>query len=317
MLHDHSLPLVHDHLAMKRHHESVKGQESKCTGFVLTRYSGLLVYLFQIFKLPKVNVEWSRHSCPEADHDHGHSLEPGGDETDRKAIDDESDSDNEPVGFLSFLKDRFSKPKASAKPKPVAAAAHPAPKGNRKAKASKPEEDNPPKRARKAVTAREPAGDQPDEGEGDLDLDPHDMSAADKTVIKMFEDKMLELAELDPPIGDAAFKSFMQERITALNGLMQELKAKKKSVGRRSNKDTDPLYQSLTVIESNTKKVVHLIKCRLAFGRSMSKSSCLESSRYKQDSARLTITNIISDSDSDCVLLVLFGFHFHGVVGEI
>ncbi|CAK9064309.1 unnamed protein product [Durusdinium trenchii] len=146
----------------------------------------------------------------------------------------ESDDDEGPAGLFAFLKDRFqgktTKPKASAKPSAKAAAGKSPSKPKRTITEVPPSAEKGPeheplrKRSRAAGTAstkpkaKASKKDKPDKAEDDVQVEdegadqPEEMSTADKVTVSGFEKKLMDIGCLEPPIGDAAFKQYMQEK---------------------------------------------------------------------------------------------------------
>lgn len=68
------------------------------------------------------------------------------------------------------------------------------------------------------------------------------MSKNDRDVLTAFEDRFATFKSLKPALADADFKKYFADFISELGTLAAELKTKKKSLSRRSNKETDILY---------------------------------------------------------------------------
>ena len=100
----------------------------------------------------------------------------------------------------------------------------------------------------------------PDPANGLLD---GDMSDADMAVVEGYIEKLDTLKDLRPPLADNAFKANLAEVITSLNHIKADLKVKKRSAGRRSKKENDPLFLALEGVEDQVARLTQLVRCNL------------------------------------------------------
>ncbi len=164
---------------------------------------------------------------------------------------------------MGFLRNRFStvaSGKPAAKAKAQAPAKVPAPKAKSKvvpkASATKTvigDKANNAKK-RKASTI---------DGCDDDDANPQtsEMSAADSNLLVSFQERMNDFNNLAPPVADGAFKQYLAEKTQAIASFAAELKAKKKSVSRRSNFEEDEFYIGLCQLDEQKQSLQTLIKC--------------------------------------------------------
>ena len=163
---------------------------------------------------------------------------------------------------MSFLKGRFSsssakpcpKTKAVPKKRPASASAQTSSARN---KIQKSEDDS------KAVPVKRKVNMIQTSDDGEVPDQESQLSAADKVVISTFDAKTDDLLALDPPLGDTPFKQYLTDRLSGVSQLVNEIKQKKKSVGRRkTQKDQgeDPLFEALSAIECRLKELVNVIK---------------------------------------------------------
>lgn len=89
------------------------------------------------------------------------------------------------------------------------------------------------------------------------------MSKNDRDVLTAFEDRFATFKSLKPALADADFKKYFAEFISEMGILAAELKTKKKSLSRRSNKETDKFYISIGDLEDAVKDYTHFVKCYL------------------------------------------------------
>lgn len=89
------------------------------------------------------------------------------------------------------------------------------------------------------------------------------MSKNDRDVLTAFEDRFATFKSLKPPLADADFKKYLADFISELGVLAGELKIKKKSLSRRSNKETDKFYISMGELEDAVKEHVQFVRCYL------------------------------------------------------
>ena len=91
------------------------------------------------------------------------------------------------------------------------------------------------------------------------------MSKADRESLNGYQQQFEVFLTLEPPLADDGFKKYFQEMLTNLGSLRQDLKLKKKSLSRRTNKEKDPFYQGMVELEEKIKEHSHFIKCILLF----------------------------------------------------
>ena len=183
-----------------------------------------------------------------------------GDES-HQSSSEESD-ENAAVGVFGFLRDRFSS--ASTRPKAAPkAVVKPKAKNtkNAKAKASKVEKKTVPGGEGSSTAAKRKFSLISQEDHQDHDEDDDSMAAADRTVIDEFTARLDDLADLAPPLPEAPFKQYLTERTTALTAFASEVRAKKKSAGRRANSSQDPFMLSLKHLEDRQKDISSFVKC--------------------------------------------------------
>ena len=152
------------------------------------------------------------------------------------------------------------KPAAKAKAKaPKARAAKPAHVGEPAPKKVRVAEDSTSKPERRK---KRKAGFELDEEVTDLsDLLGTELCEADNEVVQQFREKLDDLKCLNPPLADSGFKNKLTETSTALNQMKADLKAKKRSALRRAQKENDPLYIALDVVEKAVMRVLQLVRC--------------------------------------------------------
>ena len=90
--------------------------------------------------------------------------------------------------------------------------------------------------------------------------EPSTIAACDQEVFDAFDEKLKALYVITPPKDDANFKEYMTDHLSKLNNLAAELRVKKKSVGRRRNKQDDPLHAALLEFENKIKDMTLLNK---------------------------------------------------------
>ena len=193
-----------------------------------------------------------------------------------------SEAEREQLGMMNILRS-FAPPSEKAAPKAKAKAntapkqvrAKPAttggdPKRVRVAPADAPPSSNAkpkdPKNQSQSKRKSEAAGlddldNVPDPANGLLD---GDMSDADKAVVQGYIEKLDTLKDLRPPLADNAFKANLAEVITSLNHIKADLKVKKRSAGRRSKKENDPLFLALEGVEDQVARLTQLVRCNLS-----------------------------------------------------
>ena len=91
------------------------------------------------------------------------------------------------------------------------------------------------------------------------------MSKADRESLNGYQQQFEVFLTLEPPLADDGFKKYFQEMLTNLGSLAQDLRLKKKSLSRRTNKEKDPFYQGMVELEEKIKEHSHFIKCILLF----------------------------------------------------
>lgn len=91
--------------------------------------------------------------------------------------------------------------------------------------------------------------------------EPPEFSEADKDLLDGFVNRFAFAKKLEPPLADAPFKSYIQDRITKLNALKNDVKAKRRSALRRQDKENDPLYIELGKLSDKADTYMHLLKC--------------------------------------------------------
>ena len=100
-------------------------------------------------------------------------------------------------------------------------------------------------------------------GEPNLFQDAADgeMTEADQKIVETFGSKLGALMQLDPPLADAPFKANLTDVMSKVSSIRAELKVKKRSAGRRSMKEEDPLFKALAAVEARAERFVYLLKC--------------------------------------------------------
>lgn len=104
---------------------------------------------------------------------------------------------------------------------------------------------------------------EPDRANTDDEAGP--MSKADRESLTGYQQQFEVFLTLEPPLADDGFKKYFQEMLTNLGSLAQDLRLKKKSLSRRTNKEKDPFYQGMVELEEKIKEHSHFIKCILLF----------------------------------------------------
>ena len=181
-----------------------------------------------------------------------------------------SDDDGEPFtsGLMSVLRGYTNAPKASAKaPAKRASAPKVAPKASQtKSRASTPASGTPsgismkcpigtvdgPKKKRKIESTETAPG---------LSLS-DEMCDADREISQGFQSRLDDLRVVKPPLSEPQFKAHISDMISKCNTFMNDVKTKRRSSQRRSNKD-DLLTANLDVMDDAMKEHVQILKCFL------------------------------------------------------
>lgn len=103
-------------------------------------------------------------------------------------------------------------------------------------------------------------------GTGGLDSD---MTEADREVVTLFGERLNVLKNINPPVADGPFKTYLTDINSSLATLKGELKAKRRSAVRRTDKERDPLYISLGEMSNDVDSFMHIIKCILVVSLSL------------------------------------------------
>ena len=87
-----------------------------------------------------------------------------------------------------------------------------------------------------------------------------EMASGDIEVIEGFRAKFNALRSITPPEDDGNFKDYMADHLTKVQNLASEIRAKKKSVGRRRGKAEDPMIEALVSVEEAIRDMALLNK---------------------------------------------------------
>lgn len=87
------------------------------------------------------------------------------------------------------------------------------------------------------------------------------MLEADTELVASFDTRFAELKDLDPPVADGPFKTYLNDRVSKLTSLKNEFKTKRRSALRRADKDEDPLAVRLANMTETADTLTHLLKC--------------------------------------------------------
>ena len=94
---------------------------------------------------------------------------------------------------------------------------------------------------------------EPDRANTDDEAGP--MSKADRESLTGYQQQFEVFLTLEPPLADDGFKKYFQEMLTNLGSLAQDLRLKKKSLSRRTNKEKDPFYQGMVELEERSRSI--------------------------------------------------------------
>lgn len=201
----------------------------------------------------------------EPEHDPEHRGESDEQKKDTNEDDEGSEEEEEIVGMMGFLRGRFGGSVSKSSGGSSSAAA----KGKAKAKSSAVATGRNRAQQPKKVPIGSAAGNKrksEDMSNAGIDLslsgsNAGEMNDTDKALLSEFDTKLQEYKEVKPPLDDAGFKQYMGTCLSNFGSVLKDLKEKRKSVGRRSNKEEDPLYQDLGRLLEKVPEYITLMKC--------------------------------------------------------
>ena len=225
--------------------------------------SSLVMNCFRNVKRMVLNRIIFRKDEPE--HDPEHRGESDEQKKDTNEDDEGSEEEEEIVGMMGFLRGRFGGSVSKSSGGSSSAAA----KGKAKAKSSAVATGRNRAQQPKKVPIGSAAGNKrksEDMSNAGIDLslsgsNAGEMNDTDKALLSEFDTKLQEYKEVKPPLDDAGFKQYMGTCLSNFGSVLKDLKEKRKSVGRRSNKEEDPLYQDLGRLLEKVPEYITLMKC--------------------------------------------------------
>ena len=172
----------------------------------------------------------------------------------------ESDSDeneDQPAGMMSLLQ-RFKPADNKSQRVPATSSSTAVPK-NTKPSAKARNAKAPPARERSRSLRRMTA--RVDDKPG-LDGEETGLSEADMEVVRNFTERLEGLRKVHPPVSESAFRTYISDIVSKLQGIVADVKVKKRSVARRARKSDDPLSQALADIDDEASSDMRLMKSR-------------------------------------------------------
>ena len=87
-----------------------------------------------------------------------------------------------------------------------------------------------------------------------------ELQESDLDIVSEFEKRFEVLKVVEPPVADAPFKTHLSASITKLGALKADMKAKRRSAIRRTEKENDPLAISLQELTCKADNLLHILK---------------------------------------------------------